>query len=250
MAVSAVLLAAGYATRLYPLTKETPKALLPLGEGVILDAVVRALEDVPELARRILVTNARFAPQFASWQQSRKAPVAIVNDGTEAPETRLGAIRDLELARRQGGAVGDLLVLGTDNLFGWSLGEFARKAQARRPDPSIALWEAPSREAATQFGVVSRNAQDRITAFVEKSPSPPSTAVALCVYYFPEPMLGRIQEFIDLGGNTDAPGYFIQHLAKQGTVYGLMMRGAWYDIGSLETYETVQREWPVAGGRG
>ena len=243
MAVTAVLLAAGYATRLYPLTKDMPKALLPLGGRTILDEVIRSLDDVPDLRKRILVTNSRFAGQFREWQRARRAPVEVLDDGTQTAETRLGAIRDLALARASTDPADDLLVVGTDNLFHWSLGTFVAEAGRHRPHPSLALWTAASKESATQFGVVIRDATSRVTAFVEKSPQPPSAEVALCVYYFPAEMGGRIQEFLASGGNADAPGYFLKWLSEHGRVYGIMMPGPWYDIGSLESYEAVKREW-------
>ncbi len=244
MPVTAILLAAGYATRLYPLTKDQPKALLPLGQGVILDAVLHTLEGVPDVVQRCLVTNRRFAPQFRQWQQKRAAPIQIIDDGTETAKTRLGAIRDLELARKQGPAQSDLLVIGTDNVFHWPLVDFVVAARRHAPSPSIALWQAPSADVATQFGVVTRDPQSRITAFVEKSAQPPSTEVALCVYYFPAPMCGAIQQFLKAGGNADAPGYFIKWLVERGAVYGIMMPGPWYDIGTLEAYDTMLKEWP------
>ena len=246
MAITAVLLAAGYATRLYPLTKDRPKALLPLGRGVILDEVVRSLEAVPNLRARVLVTNGRFAGQFGQWRAARGAAVQILDDGTTTEETRLGAIRDLELARGATDPRDDLLVLGTDNLFRWRLSDFVTAAERHRPHASIALWEAPSAGAATQFGVVLRDPASRIRAFAEKSPQPPSREVALCVYYFPAAMCGQIRRFIEQGGNPDAPGYFLEWLVRQAPVYGIMMPGAWYDIGSPESYQTVVEEY--AGG--
>lgn len=256
MALTVVLLAAGYATRLYPLTKDRPKALLPFGRGaqlqapadqipprVILDEVCRSLKDLADVQASVLVTNHRFAGQFRRWQQARGFPVQVLDDGTETPETRLGAIRDLELARKLGHAQNDTLVIGTDNLFTWSVADFVDQARRHAPHPSIALWEASSTDAATQFGVVLRDATSRITTFVEKSAQPPSREVALCVYYFPAAMCGTIRQFLDEGGNADAPGYFIQWLVRQGIVYGIMMPGAWYDIGTVETYEIVRSEW-------
>lgn len=246
MPITVVLLAAGYATRLYPLTTDKPKALLPLGGGVILDEVVKAVLRVPDVGSIVLVTNHRFADQFRDWQKRTASPVKIVDDGTDTVETRLGAIRDLELARKAGAPGNDVLVVGTDNLFTWPLAEFVAQAKRGAPKPSIALWKAPSTDAATQFGVVVRDATQRITSFVEKSKQPPSDEVALCVYYFPAAMCGQIQQFLDSGGNADAPGYFIQWLVREGVVYGIMLPGAWYDIGSLESYQTVQKEWPSA----
>jgi glucose-1-phosphate thymidylyltransferase len=242
--ITAVLLAAGYATRLYPLTKDRPKALLRLGSGTILDGVIRTLPEVPELRKTVLVTNHRFAEPFREWQRARNAGVVVLDDGTTSADTRFGAIRDLALARRDTDPDDDLLVIGTDNLFHWSLAEFVAEARRRHPTPSIALWQAPSKAAATQFGVVTRDRTARITAFVEKSPQPPSAEVALCVYFFPGPMCGDIQRFLDAGGNADAPGYFIKWLVERGEVCGIMMPGAWYDIGSLDSYDTVLKEWP------
>jgi glucose-1-phosphate thymidylyltransferase len=267
MAITAILLAAGYATRLYPLTSDRPKALLPLGpptrpeqgkpessdplriapvrlrERVILDEVLRSLSSVQGVGKRILVTNHRFAGQFREWQHSCGANVHLLDDGTDTAQARLGAVRDLALAERTADPQDDLLVVGTDNLFRWSLADFVAPAQRYRPRPSIALWEAPSREAATRFGVVQRDQTSRIAAFVEKSPHPPSAEVALCVYYFPAPMRGDIQQFLEEGGNVDAPGYFIEWLVHRRVVYGIMMPGAWYDIGTLEAYQTVVSEW-------
>jgi len=247
--ITAILLAAGYATRLYPLTQRRSKALLPLGEGVIIDQVVRGLRDVPDLRTCVLVTNRRFVEQFRAWQAKRRVAMEIVDDGTESPARRLGAIRDLALAKRHADAADDLLVLGTDNVFRWSLAEFVQRAQRHRPHASVALWEAPSADAATHFGVVLRDATDRLTSFVEKSPQPPSKEVALCVYYFPAAMSGEIQRFLDEGGCPDAPGYFLEWLVRRGTVYGVPMSGAWYDIGTRQTYEAVVREW-IQQGRG
>ena len=247
MSITAVLLAAGYATRLYPLTSDRPKALLPLGQGTILDAVLRALEPVADVRARLLVTNHRFTRQFQEWQRASGADVRIVDDGTETPTTRLGAIRDLALARGLTDPADDLLVIGTDNLFRWPLADFVSRARRYRPQPSIALWRAPSSADATQFGVVIRDQTSRIASFVEKSPHPPSREVALCVYYFPAAMGREITRFLAEGGNADAPGYFIAWLVGQGVVYGIMMEGAWYDIGTLETYQAVKAAWATGG---
>lgn len=243
MSLTVVYLAAGYATRLYPLTKDRPKALLPLTRGLILDDIVAAVSRAPGISRQVLVTNHRFAEDFTRWQREARALVEILDDGTETAETRLGAIRDLELARMHAGGTGDLLVLGTDNLFSWPVADFLRQAQARAPRATIGLWEAPLLEAVTQFGVAVLDGEGRITRFVEKSPEPPSLLVALCMYYFPEAMTGRIAQFIGEGGNPDAPGYFLEWLVRQEPVYGARMRGAWHDIGSLDTYQAVAKSW-------
>ena len=241
MPITVILLSAGYATRLYPLTKDKPKALLPLADGVILDEIVAELD--PEITKRILVTNHRFAHLFRQWRADGHHQIEIVDNGTETVETRLGAIRDLELARVQGRAEGDLLVIGTDNLFTWPLEDFIAQAQRHRPAPSVALWEAPSRQDAVQFGVVTLDSALRLSAFVEKSPDPPSALVATCVYYFPEAMCGKITEFLEAKENADAPGFFIKWLAERTAVHGVVMGPGWYDIGTLQAYEQVRAEW-------
>ena len=243
MSITAILLAAGYGTRLYPLTRHTPKALLPLGDGVILDVLMEALDAVSDVTQRVLVTNTRFVEQFRSWKKARQRDVKIIDDGTQTPETRLGAVRDLELARTHAHVGRDWLVIGTDNLFRWSLGAFVRKAQTQVPSASVALWEAPLSVDTTPFGVVTLDPSSRITALVEKSAQPPSRRVALCIYYFPHAMGDKITPFLHEGGNADATGYLIAYLAQTGLIYGITMSGDWYDIGSREAYDQVVALW-------
>ena len=244
MSLTAILLAAGYATRLYPLTTDRPKALLPLGDGVILDEIYGAVAPSSGfITKVILITNRRFAQPFQRWAGDRGADAVVIDDGTTSADTRLGAIRDLALAMTQGRAQGDLLVVGTDNLWTWDLREFIAAAQRRRPHPSVAFWRAPSREAAVQFGVGILDADGRVTGFVEKSPTPPSELVATCIYYFPKAMHPRIREFLDEGQNADAPGYFITWLIERTAVYGVVMPGLWYDIGTMAAYEAVRNVW-------
>ncbi|MBI4597935.1 MAG: NTP transferase domain-containing protein [Candidatus Omnitrophica bacterium] len=247
--ITAVLLAAGYATRLYPLTTDRPKTLLRLGRGVILDEVVRAVREVPDVRRILLVSNGRFAAQFEAWRRSaRQTDVEIINDGTMTAETRLGAIRDLALAHRDVEAQDDLLVVGTDNLFRWSMSCFAAQAQRMLPHASVALWHAPSRDVATQCGVVVRDAEHRITQFAEKSPQPPSAEVAVCVYYLPAAIRAMIGAFLK-EGNADAPGFFIQWLARRSPVYGVEMPGEWHDIGTIKAYEAIVKTWTTTSTR-
>ena len=241
--VSVILLAAGYGTRLYPLTKDLPKALLPLDGGVVLDAIVNALKTVPQGARTVLVTNHRFVGAFREWQANRRLDIQILDDGTSTPETRCGAIRDLQFGLEPIGPDEDLLVLGTDNLFTWSLGQFVAFGRDHWPSPSVAVRQLASKDEARRCGVVELDAAARIRTFVEKPHEPPSLLGALCVYYFPAPSRGRIQEFVDRGGNVDAPGYFLEWLVTEEATYGMVTQGDWYDIGSVESYQEASRRW-------
>lgn len=248
--VSAVLLAAGYGTRLYPLTRDCPKALLPLGEAVLLDPVIENLLAVPGVTKAVLVTNHRFAGQFRHWAAQHRRPLEILDDGTATPQTRLGAVRDLLLALERLPSDEDVVVLGTDNLFTWSLAEFVKFATAKRPAAVIAVRPAASTEEATRCGVVESAGDGRVTRFVEKPAVPPSMTVVLCVYYFPAPLRNRIRQFIQEGGNGDAPGYLIEWLVGREPVYGFMTGGEWFDIGTQDTYQRAVRRWqgmPPAG---
>lgn len=246
--VSLVFLAGGYGTRLYPLTKKRPKAMLPLGEGVIMDAIWSSVKKIPSLSRVVLVSNHRYAAQFDRWARARGAAIQIVDNGTSTSETRLGAIRDLQLGLACVGKQDDVLALGTDNLFGWSLADFIRRGGARRRAVTIAVRKARSLNEAKSCGVVSMRRSGRIRRCVEKPAKPFSLTVSLCVYYIPPSCRASLQAFIRAGGNVDAPGYFIAWLVTHGSVYGFLAHGAWSDIGSREAYHHVAAHWDELKG--
>jgi len=250
MPLSAVLLAAGYGTRLYPLTQDCPKALLPLGDTVLLDPVMDNLLAVPGITKRVLVTNHRFAEQFRQWAAGRRQDLEILDNGTATPETRLGAVQDLLLALEHVPPDQDVVVLGTDNLFTWPLADFVSFARAKRPAAAIAVRQAPSVEEARRCGVVELAGDGRVIRCVEKPTAPPSLTVVLCVYYFPAPLRARIQQFIQEGGNGDAPGFLIEWLVSREPVHGFMTAGEWFDIGTQDTYQLAVQRWshPLSPG--
>jgi len=254
--VSAVLLGAGYGTRLYPLTQDRPKALLGLGgQGrVVLDWIWSAVQTVPDLSTAVLVSNHRFAGQFEDWRRKRGASLEVLDDGTSTPKTRLGAIRDLLLALARIAPQEDVVVLGTDNLFTWSLAEFAAFGRRWRPAVTIAVDKVDSLERAKQCGVVEQDPQGRLIRCVEKPAAPNSLTVSLCVYYIPDSCRVRLEEFVQGGGNADAPGYFLEWLVPREPVYGFMAAGKWFDIGSVEAYQYVSAHWsefvPLTTGAG
>ena len=241
--VSVVLLAAGYGTRLYPLTKDRPKALLPLGGGVVLDWIVDGLAEVPSLSKIVLVTNRLFVQQFEGWSKTQSRRVALVDDGTSTPAERLGAIRDLLLALKHVESHEDVLVLGTDNLFTWSLAPFVAFAQTKRPAATVALQDVGSIEEARRCAVVELDHQARLIRCVEKPNQPSSRTVALCVYYFPPTIRNRMEAFVSTETRTDAPGYFLEWLVRKEPVYGYRASGMWVDIGTPETYQQITQQW-------
>ena len=241
--LSVVLLAAGYGTRLYPLTKDRPKALLPLGRDTILDIIVQAVEAVPNVSRTILVTNHPFAHPFRRWRARRSSSVEILDDRTATPETRLGAIRDLQLAWERRAAGDDVLVVGTDNLLTASLAEIVRLARARRTAATVAVRTVKTLQDARQFGVAETNSDGRIVRWWEKPRRPPCRTIGLCLYYFPNPIRRQIQVYLAQGGSGDAPGQFLEWLVARHPVYAVMTRGAWFDIGSQEAYDQAIQYW-------
>ena len=243
--VAVVLLGAGYGTRLYPLTKDTPKALLPIGERLLLDEIFEAVLQVPQRSTVTLVSNHVFAEQFRAWLKPQAVAVEVIDNGTQTPETRLGAIRDLWLALERVSPDDDALVLGTDNLFTWSLAEFVESARRHRPAASIAVYDVASKVEASRCAVVEMARDHRLTSCVEKPKDPKSLTVGLCVYFFPAPIRKQIETFIRSGGNIDAPGYFMEWLVAHEPVYGFPTHGEWFDIGSPEAYQEAVQRWAV-----
>ncbi len=248
--VSVILLAAGYGTRLYPLTKARPKALLPLGEGVVLDVIFQALAEVPGLSQTVLVTNHRFAPHFEKWRRGRAYRCDLVDDGTSSPETRLGAIRDLLLGWQRLPSTDDVVVLGTDNLFTDSLGKMVRVAQTKRPAATIAVHDVESADEARRFGVVQMDGEGRVRRYLEKPAHPPCLTVGLCLYYFPAPCRTNVRAYLEQGGGGDAPGHLLEWLSAREPVYAVMTDGVWFDIGSQDAYHRAARHWSTGIKKG
>lgn len=250
--MKSVILCAGYATRLYPLTLNCPKPLLPIGGRPLIEYILDVLEEIPEIGEVFIVTNARFRKNFVDWYDERVNPrggkrssskkaIRIFNDSSTANENRLGAIRDLVLVIREGRLAEDLLVVAGDNLFHFPIGGFVEAASRHAPSVTIACVQIESREMAKSYGVVELDGEGRVTDLVEKPENPPSTLVSMGLYYFPKDVLPRIDEYLEDRQNPDAPGYFIRWLLDRESLYGYCFRGIWYDIGDLNSYESADR---------
>jgi glucose-1-phosphate thymidylyltransferase len=229
--VKCVILAAGYATRLRPLTDDVPKHLLPVGERPMLDWVldsVRELDDVNEVH---LVTNSRFAGAFEDWAAEKG--VRVYDDGTASNEDRLGAVGDLRLAIEEAGLEDDeLVVLAGDNLFDFSLLQFVEWWRAKpRPASAVPLHDVGDLELATQYGIADTDADDRIVRFVEKPSNPSSTLASTLIYLLPPEHVRLVATYLDDGQSPDNAGSFLGWLAEREPVYGYRFEGTWYDIG-------------------
>jgi glucose-1-phosphate thymidylyltransferase len=197
--VKAVILAAGYATRLYPLTLDRPKALLLIGGRPIVDHLLERLAEVEGLDEVHLVTNSKFAVAFREWAARRGGAeaVRIVDDGTSDDATRLGAIGDLDLTIREGGIDDDLLVLAGDNLFSENLAPFAEFGREKGA-PALGVYDVGDLDAIRRYNAIELDADDRVTFFEEKPERPRTTLTGIALYFFPRQSLGHVREYLDV----------------------------------------------------
>jgi glucose-1-phosphate thymidylyltransferase len=229
--VKCVILAAGYATRLRPLTDDVPKHLLPVGGRPMLDWVLDRVRDVPEVDEVHLVTNSRFAPAFGRWAETNR--VKVYDDGTSSNDDRLGAVGDLQLAIEEAGLDGDeLVVLAGDNLFDFSLPGFVEWWRAKpQPASAVPLHDVGDLELAKQYGIADTDPADRIVQFVEKPSNPSSTLASTLIYVLSPDHVRLVATYLDEGMSPDNAGSFLGWLAAREPVYGYRFEGSWYDIG-------------------
>jgi glucose-1-phosphate thymidylyltransferase len=224
--MKALILAAGYATRLRPLTDEIPKQLLPVGERPMVDWILDRITETS--ADEIhLVTNARFAQNFERWAEGKD--VRVHDDGTTSNEDRLGAIGDIHFV----GLDDDLLVVAGDNLFDYSLADY-ESYWRQKGGSCVAVLDVGDRELAKKYGIVEVDADDRLIGFVEKPEDPPTTLCATATYFYNREHAALVSTYLEEGNPPDQPGYFIAWLHKRATVYAYRFPGEWYDVGDRD----------------
>ncbi|MFP4374739.1 MAG: nucleotidyltransferase family protein [Spirochaetaceae bacterium] len=242
--MTAIILAAGYATRLYPLTRDVPKPLLDIGGRSILDRIVDNVRRVAGVRRLVVVTNARFASHFERWRERRFGAgggVEIVNDGSTSNANRIGALTDLHLAVEKADVEGDALVLAGDNLFDFELADFAAFFREAGCD-CITAHELSEVEQLRRTGVAELAEDGRLLHFAEKPAEPRSTwAVPPFYAYTRRTLRERLPAYLAQGGECDAPGSFLPWLIERTPVYAFRFEGARYDIGNRESYDRVAR---------
>jgi glucose-1-phosphate thymidylyltransferase len=245
--MKAVILAAGYATRLYPLTLDRPKALLPVGGRPMVEHLLLQLEGMEGLDAIYLVTNSKFAGAFREWAAGWEGQeVQIVDDGTADEESKLGAIGDLDLTIRAAAIDDDLLVLAGDNLFSESLAPFAEFGRARRA-PALGVYDVGDLEAVRRYNAIELDEDDRLRYFEEKPEHPRSTLTGIALYFYPRESLGLVRKYLEAGNNPDQPGRLVEWLYPRVPVYAWRVPGRWYDIGSAETLAEADRAFGTAG---
>ncbi len=243
----ALLLAAGYATRLRPLTASTAKPLLPVGGRPIVDWIVDRLEQAGEVDAVHLVTNAVYAAGFERWAAGRG--VTVWNDGTTSDEDRLGAIGDVRFAiERAGLADDDLLVIAADNLFEFSLRDYLAFWRGKGRGSALAVHRLRDPSLARLYGVVELDEDDRVIRLEEKPERPRSDLVSTATYVFSREHLALLVRYLDDGNPPDPPGRFLAWLYPREPVYGFRFAEDWFDIGDREQLLEADNRYRARAG--
>ncbi len=237
-----LILAAGYATRLYPLTKDFPKPLLKVKEKTILDWLIDDMNKSGKIDEYIVISNHKFAHHFENWASESRYNITVLDDGTESNETRLGAVKDIQFAIDELSIADDMLVIAGDNLLDFSLSDFIDYAEKKGTSCIMRYYE-PSWQKLLKCGIVKIDGNDKILEMTEKSPTPATHWCCPPFYFYTRQDAKLIKEAIESGCPTDAPGSFIAWLSQKSTVHAMEMTGKRYDIGNIESYQKVQEEY-------
>ncbi len=245
-----LLLAAGYATRLYPLTLNTPKPLLEVAGKTVMGYIFDLIEPLKEVDEVFIATNKKFYQNFEDWKQSFSSSkkITVIDDGTTSNETRLGATGDIEFVIEKENISDDLLVLAGDNLFKADLSIFTNFCISKKPSITIGLYDIKDLILAASYGIVSIDKNNKIINFKEKPANPASTLAAMCLYFFPKERLGIMKRYLGMDNAKDAPGYFLEWLYKRESVFGYVFKDKkWFDIGDKKSLDEAEKEFSRGG---
>ena len=237
-----LILAAGYATRLYPLTENFPKPLLNVGEKTILDWLIDDLEESKLINEYVVISNHKFAHHFADWAKDKAYKIIVLDDGTTSNENRLGAVKDIQFAIDKLNIQEEILVIAGDNVLDFSLNSFVKYALEKNSSCVMRYFES-SKAKLSKCGVLELDCSDKIINMTEKPENPASNWCCPPFYYYTAEDTQKVQQGINDGCNTDAPGSYISWLCQKTDVYAMEMPGSRYDIGNLESYEKVQKDY-------
>ena len=237
-----LILAAGYATRLYPLTENFPKPLLKVGEKTILDWLVDDIDALGAVDTFVVISNHKYAHHFADWAETKPQNIQVLDDGTDSNETRLGAVKDIQFAIEKLELDDDMLVIAGDNVLDFSLTRFVEYATRKNASCILRYWE-PDEKRLTKCGVLTLGEDDRVVKMAEKPAQPESNWCCPPFYYYTREDARLVAKGIEAGCGTDAPGSYAAWLCTQTPVYAMEMPGRRYDIGNLESYQKVQEEY-------
>ncbi|NUQ01649.1 MAG: nucleotidyltransferase family protein [Armatimonadetes bacterium] len=243
-----IILAAGYATRLYPLTENRAKPLLPVGSKYLIDHIMDRVAELEGLTRIHVVSNNRFYEDFRAWGAAHPEAdkITVYNDGTFENADRLGAIGDAEYVIRSAEIEDDLLIVAGDNLFDFSLAEL--QGFFRQHGTTAVVHVFGDMELIKKYSTVKLADDRRVVSFIEKPANPDTNLIGICCYMFEQEDVKRVKEYLSDGNNPDAPGYFLQWLHQQVPVYGFQFEGMWYDIGDLASLTDADRRLRKVAG--
>jgi glucose-1-phosphate thymidylyltransferase len=231
--MKAIILAAGYATRLQPLTDDLSKCLLPVGGKPIVDWILERIREVEEIDEVHVVTNNRFAQDFQRWASSKNG-VTVHDDGTNSNDDRLGAVGDIAFTLERAGIDDDVLVIAGDNLFDYDLEEFVEFRRGKGVASAVAVHDVGDLQLASQYGIFAVGGDDRIVGFVEKPAKPPSTLAATATYIYHREHVPLVGQYLAEGNAPDQAGSFVAWLQAREPVFAYWFNGVWLDIGDRE----------------
>ncbi len=237
-----IILCAGYATRLYPLTENFPKPLLPINDKPIIDYLIEDLETKDYIDEYIIVSNHKFVDHFHKWKNTRSENITILDDGSISNETRIGAVRDIQLVLEELSIQDDILVLAGDNLLDFSLNLFVEFFKEKKCNCIMTYYE-PKKETLPKRGVCLFDENHKVLSMEEKPKVPKSNYCVPPFYIYRKEDLHFFKEGLESGCGVDAPGHFLEWFTIHADEYAFIMPGKRYDIGNLEDYQNINNTW-------
>ena len=245
--IKALILAAGYATRLYPLTLDRPKPLLPIAGKPLIEHILEKIEKLDDIDEILIVTNNKFFDNFRNWKRkySFSKPIKIINDNTNSDDDKLGAVGDIEFAIDKEKIEDDILIVAGDNLFKFDLNNLLGLYKGKKHSV-IALYDIKDKKIATKkYGIVEINKDNKIIDLEEKPENPKTTLVSTACYILAKESINELKKSIKEGNKHDNIGDFLHQLIKRKDVYGHVYKEKWFDIGSQEQLKEADMEWSI-----
>ncbi|MBW2966180.1 nucleotidyltransferase family protein [Candidatus Woesearchaeota archaeon] len=245
--MKAIILAAGYGTRLYPLTKDKAKPLLDVAGKPMINHIMEKIKEIEEVDQIIVVTNNKFYNQFLEWSNNYNSniPIKVLNDSTLSNNDRLGAIGDINFAIEKEDINDDIVIINGDNLFQFSLKSMHQTFKEKNQH-IISLYDVKTEQEAKKFGIVALGENNKIIEFKEKPEQPKSTLASIGIYFYTKQIRDLMDQYLKQGNNADRTGDFVEWLHKKETVHGHIFNNPeekWFDIGSFESLESANKEW-------